>query len=181
MNISVSQIYQAKIQEIESRIPVSLDSPSGVSFADTLSSLTYSPKSTTSSDTSATMDQINSAIDTYAEKYDVNPNLIRAIIKQESNFNTSAYSSAGAQGLMQLMPGTAAGLGVNPWSINGNIEGGTKYIKQQLDKFGSLELALAAYNAGPGAVSKYGGIPPYNETQNYVQKVIGYFNDYEES
>ena len=66
----------------------------------------------------------------------------------------------------------------NP-SINGNIEGGTKYIKQQLDKFGSLELALAAYNAGPGAVSKYGGIPPYNETQNYVQKVIGYFNDYE--
>jgi len=179
MNISVSQIYQAKIQEIESRIPVSLDGVPSTSFADTLNSLTYSPKATTSNGTSATMDQINSAIDTYAAKYDVNPNLIRAIIKQESNFNTSAYSSAGAQGLMQLMPGTAAGLGVNPWSINGNIEGGTKYIKQQLDKFGSLELALAAYNAGPGAVSKYGGIPPYNETQNYVQKVIGYFNDYE--
>jgi len=179
MNISVSQIYQAKIQEIESRIPVSLDGVPSTSFADTLNSLTYSPKVTTSAGTSATMDQINSAIDTYAQKYDVNPNLIRAIIKQESNFNTSAYSSAGAQGLMQLMPGTAAGLGVNPWSINGNIEGGTKYIKQQLDKFGSLELALAAYNAGPGAVSKYGGIPPYKETQNYVQKVIGYFNDYE--
>jgi soluble lytic murein transglycosylase-like protein len=83
---------------------------------------------------------------------------------------------------MQLMPGTAQALGVSdPWDIKQNIEGGTHYIKEQIDQFGDVGMALAAYNAGPGAVQKYNGIPPYQETQNYVQKVLKYFNEYQGS
>ena len=120
------------------------------------------------------------AVSESAQNYNVNESLIKAIIMQESSFSPTALSHAGAQGLMQLMPGTADYLGVsNPWDIRENIDGGTRLIGQYLDNYdGNLELALAAYNAGPGAVSKYGGIPPYSETQNYVKKVIGYFDKY---
>ncbi|MDD4722895.1 MAG: lytic transglycosylase domain-containing protein [Acidaminococcaceae bacterium] len=108
----------------------------------------------------------------YAQQYGVDQDLMMRLAGQESGLNQGAISPVGATGVMQLMPETAAGLGVDPNSLEGNIEGGVKYFKQMLDQFGSPELALAAYNAGPGAVEEYGGIPPYAETQNYVSNIM---------
>jgi len=121
-------------------------------------------------------------IDAAAKKYNVDPALLRGLIRQESNFNPNAGSPAGARGLTQLMPGTAAALGVDPSVPAQAIEGGAKYLRQQLDKFGGDPAkALAAYNAGPGAVQRYGGIPPFAETQNYVRKVLAYAAEYRQA
>lgn len=121
-------------------------------------------------------EQIQKAIDDSARKFKLPVQLVTAIIKVESNFNPRAVSSEGARGLMQLMPSTARNLGVrNAFDITQNINGGCKYLKGLLEQFdGNLELAVAAYNAGPGAVEKYGRVPPYKETQNYVKRVLAY-------
>lgn len=108
-----------------------------------------------------------------AKKHGIDPALLAGLVKQESGFNPTAGSPAGARGLTQLMPGTAAGLGVTDvLDPIQNLDGGAKYLRQQLDAFGGdVTRALAAYNAGPGAVQRYGGVPPYAETQNYVRIV----------
>ena len=126
---------------------------------------------------------INQIIETLSEKYGVDSNFVKAIVKQESGFNPKATSKKGAMGLMQLMPATAKSLGVddayNPWQ---NVEGGVKHIKNLLSKYNdNQELALAAYNAGSGAVQKYGGIPPYKETQNYVKSIMSMYNKTKEA
>jgi len=124
--------------------------------------------------------QIDEAIMRSSALYGIDNNLIRAVVTQESGFNPDSLSSAGAQGLMQLMPDTAAGLKVDdPWDINQNIDGGTRLLRRLLESYnGDLTLALAAYNAGSGAVRKYNGVPPYKETQDYIKKVTGYYELY---
>ena len=107
----------------------------------------------------------------FSNKYKVSSDLIFAIIDQESNYNYKDSSSAGAIGLMQIIPATANYLKINPYNSTQNIEGGVRYFKEMLDKYQKPSLALAAYNAGPGAVDKYNGIPPYKETTNYVSKI----------
>lgn len=123
-------------------------------------------------------EELNSFFDEAASTYQVDAKLLKSIAKAESNFRSDAVSSAGAVGIMQLMPQTAAGLGVsNSYNAYENIMGGAKYISQLLEKYnGNLSLALAAYNAGSANVDKYGGIPPFEETQNYVAKVLGYYS-----
>lgn len=109
-----------------------------------------------------------------AEKYKLPEWFIRAVIWAESAFDPKAVSSCGAIGLMQLMPKTAKWLGVDPADPRQNIDGGVRYLQMMFKKFGTLELALAAYNAGPGHVEEYHGIPPFEETQNYVKKIMAW-------
>ncbi|MGD0052906.1 MAG: transglycosylase SLT domain-containing protein [Vulcanimicrobiaceae bacterium] len=119
-------------------------------------------------------EQIDALVQQNASTWQVDPALIKAVIANESGFNANATSKVGAQGLMQLMPETAASLGVrNPYDPVQSVAGGTRYLRGLLDRFGGdARLAVAAYNAGPEAVEKYGGVPPYAETQNYVQNVL---------
>ncbi len=114
-----------------------------------------------------------------ARQHRVQPALVKAVIAVESNFDATAVSKKGAQGLMQLMPATALRLGVeDPFQPTQNVRGGTIYLRSMLDRYGDMERALAAYNAGPSAVDRHGGVPPYPETQDYVARVLAYYRHY---
>jgi len=146
--------------------------------SDQTGAATDSETTTSTSGSADVTGDFSALINQAAKKYNVNPNLVQAVVKAESNFDPTAVSSAGALGLMQLMPATAAGLGVtNALDPAQNIEGGVKFLSQLLNHYnGNVRLAVAAYNAGPGAVDNYNGVPPYQETQTYVERVLGYYN-----
>lgn len=127
------------------------------------------------------LDKFEDLINEASNTYGVNSNIIKSVILAESSAKVNALSSANAKGLMQLMDSTASDLGVNnSWDPKQNIMGGTKYLSQLLRQYnGDLNLTLAAYNAGPGNVDKFGGMPPFQETKNYVTRVLGYFRNFE--
>ncbi len=125
-------------------------------------------------DPSRTPPELQTLIAQAAQRYNLRPGLLRSVMRVESGFNARAVSPKGAMGLMQLMPGTAAALGVaDPFNPEENVMAGARYLRQQLDQFGGDErLAVAAYNAGPGAVLRYHDVPPYAETRQYVDRVL---------
>ena len=194
MDLSGIKEIQARIAEIEGQFALSKQQLPGMDFAAKLQqeinkdavSAAHKAKpaqrvqGTAAAEKTAAVEPVNYAnpqlthmIHEAAAKYAVDPKLVSAVAEVESGGNQNAVSSAGAIGVMQLMPDTAAELGVNPYDMKSNVEGGAKYLREMLDTFdGDVKKAVAAYNAGPNAVKAYGGIPPYAQTQNYVTNVL---------
>ena len=176
-------VTMARIAEIEARLgavhaagPQQAPPRTG-GFAQALDAARR-PSSATASGTGRGPAAFDAIIRDAAQATGVSADLLHAVIRAESDYDPTCRSHAGAMGLMQLMPGTARSLGVgDPWDPAQNVLGGARYLREQLDRFGDVSLALAAYNAGPGAVGRYGGVPPYAETQRYVQRVQQYFQE----
>jgi soluble lytic murein transglycosylase-like protein len=166
--------FQTFLAEMLNRELKTANSPEEAPTVNKTTTTTTAPTSLPKLKTDTIREDIEAIIHQAAEKYHIDSRLIKAVIQHESNFNPYAQSRAGAAGLMQLMPSTAKMLGVNNiFDPVENIEGGTKYLRNLLNRYnGNIALALAAYNAGPGNVDKYGGIPPFKETQAYVKKVM---------
>ena len=194
MDLSGIKEIQARIAEIEGQFALSKQQLPGMDFAAKLQqeinkdavSAAHKAKpaqrvqGTAAAEKTVAAEPVNYAnpqlthmIHEAAAKYAVDPKLVSAVAEVESGGNQNAVSSAGAIGVMQLMPDTAAELGVNPYDMKSNVEGGAKYLREMLDIFdGDVKKAVAAYNAGPNAVKAYGGVPPYAQTQNYVTNVL---------
>ena len=194
MDLSSIKEIQARIAEIEGQFALSKQQLPGMDFAAKLQqeinkdavSAAHKAKpaqrvqGTAAAEKTVAAEPVNYAnpqlthmIHEAAAKYAVDPKLVSAVAEVESGGNQNAVSSAGAIGVMQLMPDTAAELGVNPYDMKSNVEGGAKYLREMLDTFdGDVKKAVAAYNAGPNAVKAYGGVPPYAQTQNYVTNVL---------
>ena len=198
MDLSGVQQIQARIAEIEGQFSLQNQQLPGMDFAaklqreidkNTASAAGKANATQRVQETNAAHQSVGGAqeslanpdlarmIHTAAAKYAVDPKLVSAVAEVESGGDQNAVSSAGAVGIMQLMPETAAGLGVNPYDMKSNVEGGAKYLREMLDTFdGDVKKAVAAYNAGPDAVKAYGGVPPYAETQNYVTSVLDIYH-----
>lgn len=159
---------------LEAKMP---EKPKDTPFADKIFSSNLASNHASNSSGNADIDTL---IEQYSAKNGLDSAFVKAVIKQESGFQPKVTSHCGAMGLMQLMPATASSLGVkDAYDPEQNIAGGTKYLKGLLDRFGGdKSLALAAYNAGPNAVAKYNGIPPYKETQNYVKNIMSMYQKY---
>ncbi len=191
MSVDVVVARVAQLQQLMGGVPVPPAAPATTTtFASQLASATTTPAAPAATAATATAPSAGllstggaselpagtpyaAEITAAAKKHGIDPALLAGLVKQESGFDPNAGSHAGARGLTQLMPATAAGLGVtNVLDPLQSLDGGAKYLRQQLDAFGGdVTRALAAYNAGPGAVQRYGGVPPYAETQNYVRVV----------
>ena len=188
MDISAIQSIQTRIAEIQKRFGIDGPVPGSTDFKSKLDAALKVPQAQPRIEEASTPANVDSPakvhemevasdsarfIEEAAKKYGVDARLLSAVAEAESGDNQDAISPAGAIGTMQLMPETAASLGVDPYDKQQNIEGGAKYLRELLDTFaGDTTKAVAAYNAGPQAVKEYGGVPPYQETQNYVNKVL---------
>ena len=173
MSVATIGTRLEQLQTMVSQLTAPAPAPAA-SFAGALASAQTSPSTAPATGAGATT-AFGAEIDAAAASNGIDPALLKGLVSQESGFDPNARSGAGALGLTQLMPGTAAALGVtNPLDPAQSLQGGAKNLRQQLDRIcGDEKLALAAYNAGPGAVARFGGVPPYRETQNYVSSVLG--------
>lgn len=163
---------QARIAEIQDRLGIN-QAPAAPGFAQALGQASTGTLPVSDSGDASPYEAL---LEQAAARNGLSTGLLKAVVRAESGFNPNAVSRTGAQGLMQLMPGTARALGVtNALDPAQNIEGGARYLRHLMDKFNDPTLAIAAYNAGPGSVERYGGVPPFTETQNYVREVQGYW------
>ncbi|MCW2997607.1 MAG: Lytic transglycosylase catalytic [Solirubrobacterales bacterium] len=181
MTITIDAVARvAQLQTMIATVQGGAVPAGGATFASQLATATGAPATTIAAPAGGAAVPFGAEIDAAAARHGIDPALLRGLVRQESGFDPGARSGAGAVGLTQLMPGTARELGVtDPTDPLQALEGGAKYLKAQLDRFGGdAAKALAAYNAGPGAVQKFGGVPPYAETQAYVRKVLAFAAEY---